>query len=152
MRLNRLFYTCGILVSLCVAGCDKKAFDVEVDVMPGVYPNQLTSTQSTVEVALLAPEGITVHSLGDVRIEAGSTFESDDPTVAATGKPQLRDVNGDGRLDLVASFSVAALRNAGILGMDTSRLSVRATLPKLGSCIGSDRLFDATRPIVTIPV
>lgn len=123
----------------------------QVDALPGVYPNQLTGQEATVEVALLSPPGCDLRRHGTLAATASSAAEADGAGVPAT-RVALRDVDGDGRRDAVASFSAPALREAGLLGGASARLrvSVRARdgVPML---TGEDRLFERGDPLVVLP-
>lgn len=137
---------------VATVGC--RNVEVEVDVMPGGYPNLLTEKAATFSVALIAPREIGRHdleSLKSVHVTASSTFAAGEPVVAALGEPRVTDVNGDGWPDLVATFSVAELRLAGLLGPSTTRLSVRATADGEAYCEGMDRLFEVGSEVLEIP-
>ena len=157
MSINRLNMTKTVLfcVSLVTAvGC--RNTEVDVDVMPGRYPNLLTGSETTLDVALIAPPGTTVstHDVArakSVHVVASTTFAQGAPVVSADGVPRLRDVNGDGQLDLIASFSVAELRAAGIIGRGTTRLAVRASVADGAYCEGWDRLFDVGSLVLQLP-
>jgi hypothetical protein len=87
-----------------------------------------------------------------VLISCGQEAEAD----AAAGVPATRvvprDVDGDGRRDALASFSVAALRAAGVLGGASSRVRVSVGA-RAGAALltGEDRLFESHHPIVVLP-
>ncbi len=150
MRLNK-----GTLLSVVslVAAIGCRNVEVEVDVMPGVYPNVLTEDASALSVALIAPREMSrreLESLKSVQVTASSTFAAGEPVVSAVGDPSFTDVNGDGRPDLVATFSTGELRLAGLLGPHTTRLSVRATVSGEAYCEGTDRLFDAGNAVFEV--
>jgi predicted dienelactone hydrolase len=124
---------------------------VELDILPGTYPNALLATQSEMSVAIIAPRGLALAGLGTLTVAASTTFDAGAPSVSPVSGVALRDVNGDGRVDAVASFSVAALREAGLLSLQTTRLSVRATAVDGTVLTGVDRLFDVGVPVVVLP-
>lgn len=154
MGLNKgtlLSVVLSVVSSVAAVGC--RNVEVEVDVMPGVYPNLLTEAAGTLSVALIAPRELSqrdVESLRSVQVTASSTFAIGEPVVSALGEPRASDVNGDGLPDLVATFSTAELRSAGLLGPSTTRLSVRATVDGDAYCEGMDRLFDVGGDVLEI--
>jgi len=139
---------------LALAGCGDPAVvntTADVDVLPGTYPNLVQASQTDLTAAVLAPRSMQLADLGPLSVVAGASADLGVPLVPATGEVQLRDVNGDGRLDAVASFAVAALREAGLLGGESRHLTVRATARNGTTLTGSDRLFDAGAPVLPLP-
>jgi dienelactone hydrolase len=142
------------LAMLALSGCGEAAAvkaTVDVDVLPGTYPNLVQVGQTELTVAVLAPGSVQLADLGPLTVTAGATVDLAAPLVSATGEVQLRDVDGDGRPDAVASFALAALRDAGLLGAETRRLAVRAAAANGTTLTGSDRLFDTGVPVLALP-
>jgi hypothetical protein len=139
---------------LALAGCGEAAVvktTADVDVLPGTYPNLVQAGQAELTVAVLAPRSLELADLGTLKVTAGEGVDIGAPLVSATGEVQLRDVDGDGRVDAVASFAVAALREAGLLGAETRHLTVRVTAGNGTTLTGSDRLFDIGAPLLALP-
>ena len=140
--------------ALLALGCgDTAAWNTatDVDVLPGTYPNVVQANQTDVTVAVLGPRMMRLADLGPLSIVAGASADLGGSPVPSTGGVQLRDVNGDGRLDAVASFAVAALRDAGLLGGESRHLTVRASASDGTTLTGSDRLFEAGAPVLPLP-
>jgi hypothetical protein len=133
-----------------LSACAVTEQTVSIDVLPGIYPNQLTTNQAQLEVALLAPHSVDLLARGCLAVSASTTFDAGAPIVAAQGEIEWRDENGDGLRDAVASLSVASLRDAGLLGGETTQLAIRATTCDGSVLTGSDRLFEAGLPLVPL--
>ena len=133
-----------------LSACTQPQQTVSVDVLPGIYPNQLTTDQGQFDVALLAPHSLEHVGRGCLAVAVSTSFDADAPIVAAQGDIDWRDENGDGLRDAVASFSVASLREAGLLDADTTHLAVRASTCDGSILTGSDRLFDVGVPLVPL--
>ena len=133
-----------------LGACAQARQNVSVDVLPGTYPNQLTADQEQLDVALLAPHSLEQVGRGCLEVSASTSFDVDAPTIPSQGDIEWRDEDGDGVRDAVASFSVASLRDAGLLGAGTTHLAVRATTCDGTVLTGSDRLFDAGVPLVPL--
>lgn len=144
--VNIAQWTALVALSAC-AGAEQT---VSIDVLPGIYPNQLTTDQGQLNVALLAPHRLEQVGRGCLAVSASTSFDADAPIIAAQGDIEWRDENGDGLRDAVASFSVASLRDAGLLGAETTHLAVRASACDGSVLTGSGRLFDAGVPLVPL--
>ena len=123
---------------------------VVVDVLPGVYPNQLTAAETIVTAAIsLAHHG---EGAGRRALRAWATSSADPgaPRVAAI-RIDRRDVDDDDRREVVASFAVSDLRAAGLLNPGTSRLRVELETRDGTTVSGEDRLFDQGAFVVKFP-
>jgi dienelactone hydrolase len=92
-----------------------------------------------------------LEGLGPLVARASATLDADAPSVGASGPVRLRDDDADGDLDAVATFATDELRAAGLLGADTTRLSVRLSAGDRTVVAGSDRLFDAGAWLLGLP-
>jgi hypothetical protein len=122
-----------------------------VDILPNVYPNRLAAAQTELDVVLTGSSTRSLDQLGPLAAQASASLDSDGPSVAATGPIRLRDEDGDGHLDAIATFATAELRAAGLLGPDTTRLSVRLRAGDQTVVAGDDRLFDAGAWLLSLP-
>ncbi len=102
---------------------------VAIDILPGNAANDIRlKTAKTVEVAILSTALFDARSVdaGTIRFGRAGTEDSI-ARQKKTGAPQvsLRDVNGDGRLDLVANYDVkiAGFRVGDTKGILTGRLA-----------------------------
>jgi dienelactone hydrolase len=97
---------------------------LEVDILPGAFPNVIQPDSDALDVAVLAPPGFHPSWLDPdtaVLTDAAGTVE-----VRALAARPHADVNGDGRPDAVLAFSITALRDTRLLTAETSRLVLRA--------------------------
>ncbi len=122
-----------------------------IDILPGVYPNQLQGTETNLEVALSAPAEQTLTGLGPLLAYASASLDADAFMLPALAPVVLRDSNGDGRPEAFASFSIAELRRLGLLGSDTTRLAVSITASNQAVLRGTDRLFEADAWLLQMP-
>lgn len=155
----------GALASILLAACGRAELEVAADALPGRYPNQLTSAESELQFALLAPRSGASGSPSAVQEPTGDSplpahpntafavarAADGDAEVLDLGPIEWRDVNGDGADDVVARFSVAELRAAGLLHASGSRLRVDAHLGGQALWSGWDRVFAPEAPIVRLP-
>jgi PKD repeat protein len=98
---------------------------VSIDVLPGASPNVIDldlAAHATVQVAILSTPTLDATKLGSLRLGNGSGSEA---STSASGVQ--RDVDGDGRLDLVASFSRSTLVSNGDLTTSTTQLVLIGT-------------------------
>jgi hypothetical protein len=109
-------------ISLLTA-CEGNA-RLEVDILPGSFPNVIRADRDVLDVAVLAAEGFDPGWLDPET--AALTDASQTAAVPALAEAARADVNGDGRPDVVLAFSVAALREAALVTAETSRLVLRA--------------------------
>lgn len=122
-----------------------------LDVMPGVYPNAVDGSDTgDLQVAVLGSEGLDTKTL-DV-----TTVVLTDPKgtgkVRASGVGTPRDVNGDGRLDALFSFPLPALRDAGVLTPQTTRILFDAKTQGGAVVSAQDGVHDAHHVVVDLPV
>jgi dienelactone hydrolase len=120
-----------------------------IDILPHVYPNQLGATETNLLVMLTAAGDQRLDALGPLAAWASASL--DGPSIAASGPVTLLDDDGDGRVEAFASFSIAELRAANLLGTDTTRLAVRLTAGDAAVLGGQDRLFDGSAWVLRLP-
>jgi dienelactone hydrolase len=120
-----------------------------IDILPHVYPNQLGGIETHLEVMLTPAGGQRLDELGPLAAWASANL--DGPSIVASGPVTLLDDDGDGRPEAFASFSIAELRLAGLLGADTTRLAVRLTAGEIAVLGGQDRLFDSSAWVLRLP-
>jgi hypothetical protein len=101
---------------------------VGLDVLPGVSPNVIdldASAYSTIPVAVLSADGFDATKLSGSSLKLGNGSGTEASVVS--GSVSYRDVDGDGRADLVASFSRSTLKSNGDLTTSTTQLVLAAT-------------------------
>jgi hypothetical protein len=97
---------------------------LEVDVLPGSFPNVIGPDRDVLDVGVLAVEGFDPGWLDpETAVLTAGGGAAEVPALAAAPPA---DVNGDGRPDVVLTFSVTALREAALVTGETSRLVLRA--------------------------
>lgn len=121
-----------------------------LDVMPGVYPNAIdASNAGELEVALLGGEALDATSID--ASEATLTAPEGTAKVRALGQDTARDVDGDGRLDAVFRFSLPALRQAGVLTPESTRVLFDAKTRSGATVSAQDGVHDASHTVVRLP-
>ncbi|WP_163997374.1 alpha/beta hydrolase family protein [Pyxidicoccus caerfyrddinensis] len=121
-----------------------------LDVLPGVYPNALdVSGTGNLEVAVLGAEGLDVSDLEPA--EATLWDAKEESKVQALGAATVRDVDGDGRLDAVLTFSVPALKKAGVLTPETHRVVFRGKTRSGAELSAQDAVHDVQHVVVRLP-
>jgi hypothetical protein len=83
------------------------------------------SSQSAIPVAVLSADGFDATKLSSSSLKLGNGSGSEASIIS--GSINLRDVDGDGRPDLVASFSRSTLKSNGDLTTSTTQLVLAAT-------------------------
>ncbi|WP_236622342.1 Ig-like domain-containing protein [Novipirellula maiorica] len=108
--------------------------EVEIDILPGDPSNQVNLKRKKIEVAILANsdlDPLTMLDFGSLRLqssESGSAARV--PSHRKHGfKYETRDVNGDGKLDVVIQFQSS---DTGLSSDDTSLLLSGSLLPEYG--------------------
>ena len=112
-------------------------------------PTSSAAPETNLEVMLTAAGDQRLDALGPLAAWASASL--DGPSIAASGPVTLLDDDGDGRVEAFASFSIAELRAAGLLGADTTRLAVRLTAGDVAVLGGQDRLFDGSAWVLRLP-
>jgi PKD repeat protein len=98
---------------------------VAIDVLPGTAPNVIdldAASNATIQVAVTSTPTLDATRLGSLRLGNGSGSEA-----STSASSTQRDVDGDGRLDLVASFSRSTLASNGDLTTSTTQLVLIGT-------------------------
>ena len=101
---------------------------VDLSIMPNSSPTSIAlSKKGTVPVAILSSATFDARLIDVASIRLGDELATDTPVDQQKGRYQARidDVNGDGRPDLIVSFSVQALIANGDLGETTTSLVLR---------------------------
>ncbi|WP_223645768.1 hypothetical protein [Corallococcus sp. EGB] len=126
--------------------------NADLDVMPGVYPNAVHGSDTgDLEVAVLCSEAaVDVTTLDPATVVL--TNPGGTGTVRARGPGAVRDVNGDGCLDALFSFPLPALREAGVLTRETTRVLFDARTRSGVGVFAQDGVHDASHSVVEIPV
>jgi dienelactone hydrolase len=114
-----------------------------VDVLPSQYPNRLSDTATHVDVVLTARPAQRLEQLGLLTAWASAGYGADGPRVAASAPVVLSEA-ADGGIEATATFAVAELRSLGLLGPDTTRLSISVAAGERRVLGGRDRLFDTS--------
>lgn len=124
--------------------------NASLDVMPGVYPNAVDlSGSGDLEVAVLGAEGLDVTDVDPAQATLWDAKET--VKVAATGAAPARDVDGDGRLDAVLTFSLPSLKAAGVLTSETTRVVLLAKTRSGTELSAQDSVQDAGHRVVRLP-
>ncbi|QSQ27269.1 hypothetical protein JY651_21165 [Pyxidicoccus parkwayensis] len=158
-----LVLACGLLTGTGCDGDDSKPPDdspslpthtrvdnASLDVLPGVYPNAVDlSGTGTFEVAVLGAEGLDVSDLDPAQATLWDAKE--EKKVSAVGTAPSRDVDGDGRLDALFTFSLPALKQAGVLTAETGRVVFRGKTRGGTEVSAQDGLFDAQHLVTRLP-
>ncbi|MBU8900292.1 hypothetical protein KRR26_32265 [Corallococcus sp. M34] len=121
-----------------------------LDVMPGVYPNAIRGSDTgDLQVALLGSETLdpTTVDLSTVVL----TNPKGTGKVPAHGAETPRDVNGDGRIDAVFNFPIPALRDAGLLATESTRVLFDAKTQSGAGVSAQDGVYDASHVVVKLP-
>ena len=130
---------------------DPSTSSLEVDILPGRYPNLLDTSERTLSVAILSPRrarrGAPVFTQAWLQADGPATG----PRVEAVGGPRQRDVNGDSNSDLVFTFSRPLLEQSGLLDESTTRVALVARSQDLTERVGVDRLFTNEALILRLP-
>lgn len=108
--------------------------EVDIDILPADSTNQVNLGSSTIEVAILASatfDPVSMVDIGSLRLSVpGSSTGAFVPYHPKRGyQAEIRDVNGDGRLDLVLKFKSA---DTGIQQGDTALRLEGRLLPEYG--------------------
>ncbi|RKH57988.1 hypothetical protein, partial [Corallococcus llansteffanensis] len=121
-----------------------------LDVLPGVYPNAIDLTGSgSLEVAVLGDETLAAEEL--LADEATLSAPGGKAKVRALAAGTARDVDGDGRLDAILSFSVPELKAAGVLTQQTAQVVFGARTRGGATVSARDSVHDIHHPVVRFP-
>jgi len=101
-----------------------------IDIKPGSYPNPIgVFDHGLLPVAILGSDALDVMNINPERIMLVNVG------VATRGDPNApklaysyEDVNGDGYTDLIAFFSIPELMSQGVFSLETTSLTLTATL------------------------
>ncbi len=124
---------------------------VGLDITPGSTPNPVSlNKQGALPVAILSSATFDASTLDVSSIRLGDEQGIDKPVALQKGRYQTRlvDVNGDGLLDNVLSFSVPALVANGDMQATSTALVIRGSQGTSGgSCVN----FRGSDAIVIVP-
>jgi hypothetical protein len=124
--------------------------NVGLDITPGTTPNPISlKNKGDLPVAILSSATFDAATLDVSSIRLGDEQGSDTPVSTQKGRytSRLLDVNGDGRLDMVVSFSVPALVANGDVLMGTTSLTIRGAQGASGGSCVNFRGTDAIRVV-----
>ena len=99
-----------------------------LSIMPGSSPTSIAiSKKGSVPVAILSTATFDARTVDVASIRLGNGIGAEAPVDQLKGRYQSRidDVNGDGRLDMIVSFSVQQLVANGDLTQGTTTLVLR---------------------------
>lgn len=120
---------------------------VGLDITPGTTPNPVSLNKNgDVPVAILSNATFDARTLDLSSIRLGDELGTDTPVSLQKGRymSRLDDVNGDGRLDLIVSFSAPALVANGDVKAGSTSLVIRGSQGTSGgACVnfrGSDTI------------
>lgn len=130
---------------------DGSTRSLEVDILPGRYPNLLGSNERTLSVAILSPARPRRGAPEFTQAWLQSDGSTTGPRVEAVGAARRRDVNGDGNSDLVFTFARPLLEQSGLLDDQTTRLALVARAQDLTERVDVDRLFTNEALILRLP-
>ncbi|RKG98964.1 hypothetical protein D7V97_32260 [Corallococcus sp. CA053C] len=157
-------YRTGLVLALCLVaatGCGKDDVDPQppsyfqpdtaaLDVLPGVYPNAIDLTGAgSLDVAVLGDETLAAEEL--LAEEATLSAPEGKAKVRALAAGTARDVDGDGRLDAILSFSVPELKAAGVLTPQTAQVVFGARTRGGATVSARDSLHDVHHPVLRFP-
>lgn len=112
---------------------------VNLAIMPNANPSSVSlKKQGSIPAVILSSATFDARTVDVASIRLGNEVGTDTEVEKVKGKPQSRidDVNGDGRPDLILSFSVQQLIANGDLTMSTTSLVIRGFQGSTGdSCI-----------------
>ncbi|XXF81490.1 hypothetical protein P2318_02175 [Myxococcaceae bacterium GXIMD 01537] len=124
---------------------------VTLDVLPGTYPNAVDlGGEAPLEVAVLGSVALDAATVDP----ATATLRDPDggaAPVAALPDSSARDVDGDGRPDVILRFSVQTLRSAGVLHAESSRLQLSARTRAGAEVTGCDRAHASGHRLMELP-
>jgi len=111
--------------------------DIEIDVLPGVYPNVIYKNRPNelIPVAILGSNSLSVSDINLSSLRFGPNF-------AIAKSTEFRDVNGDGHTDLVGNYRVG---DAG-LGASSTKACIAGTVSDGSS--GANVSFKACDSVV----
>lgn len=130
---------------------DGSTGSLEIDILPGRHPNLLVANEQTLSVAVLSPRRTRRGAPVFTQAWLQGDGPAPGPRVEAVGRPRQRDVNGDGRSDLIFTFSRLLLEQNGLLDEGTTRLALVARTQDLTEQVGVDRVFTNEALILRLP-
>ncbi|MFP2932353.1 alpha/beta hydrolase family protein [Pyxidicoccus sp. 3LG] len=128
-----------------------EADNATLDVLPGVFPNAVDlSGTGEIEVAVLGAESL---EAGDLSADEATLSDVEGKAkVRARAAGSARDVDGDGHLDAILSFSIPELKAAGVLTAETARVVLHAKTRSGATVSARDVVHDASHPVVRLPL
>jgi dienelactone hydrolase len=136
--------------------------DATLDLLPQRYPNQVEAGDEVVSAVVFSPpdalgpprgalalaRAVETAPAGELTSDGGVGHERVQHG-EVTGSVELRDVDADGRRDVIARFDVAELEAQGLL-QGTHAIEVRIEGTD-ATWTGRDRLFGADSSLVVLP-
>jgi len=118
---------------------------ITIDIKPGTSPNDVhRSSKGRVPVAVLTTAAFNAANIDVASVTLGDEVSQDTPVALQNkGVPMasLKDVDGDGDLDLILQFDIPALVANGDLTASTTQLVLKGTLMSGGAVRGGDNVM-----------